>query len=139
MNRRLLIEQLKRDEGLSLRPYRCPAGKLTIAFGRNLEDNGISREEAEQMLQNDIDDVIRELQTIKQYNYLDPIRQTVLANMAYNLGVPTLKKFRNMLANISLGDYSNAAKEMLNSKWARQVGDRATRLAEIMRTGEVPK
>lgn len=139
MNRHLLIEQLARDEGLRLRPYKCSAGKLTIGFGRNLEDNGISREEAEQMLQNDIDDVVRELQTIKQYNYLDPIRQTVLANMAYNLGVPTLKKFRNMLANISLGDYSNAAKEMLNSKWARQVGDRATRLAEIMRTGEVPK
>ena len=139
MNRNILIDQLKRDEGLKLRPYLCTAGKLTIGHGRNLEDNGISREEAEQMLQNDIDDVVAELGAIRQFNYLDPIRQTVLANMAYNLGVPTLKKFRNMLANISLGDYNEAAKEMLDSKWARQVGDRAIRLAEIMKTGEVAK
>ena len=135
MNKNLLLQQLRQDEGLSLRPYRCTAGKLTIGFGRNLESNGITRDEAEQMLRNDVDEIAFELGSIRQYLFLDPIRQTVLANMAYNMGIPTLKTFRLMLANISLGDYEGAAREMLNSKWARQVGDRAVRLAEIMRTG----
>lgn len=136
MNKHLLLKQLRADEGLRLRPYRCTEGKLTIGYGRNLQDNGISRDEAEQLLRNDVDEIERELKGIRQYHYLDPNRQTVLANMAYNMGVSGLKTFKLMLANISLGDYDGAAREMLNSKWARQVGDRAKRLADIMRTGD---
>lgn len=139
MNRLLLLNQLRRDEGLRLRPYRCSAGRLTIGYGRNLEDRGITREEAEQLLRNDVDDLHRELLGLRQYVYLDPVRQVVLANMAFNLGVSGLRGFRRMLNAISLGDYALAAKEMLDSKWAVQVGERAVRLAEMMRSGKEPK
>lgn len=136
MNRQLLTEQLERHEGLRLYPYRCTEGKLTIGFGRNLEDSGISREEAELMLNNDMNDVERHLETVDEYNALDDVRQTVLANMAFNMGFRGLMGFRNMWAAIRRKDWGRAASEMLDSRWAVQVGSRANELADIMRTGE---
>ena len=137
MNRQLLRSQLERHEGLRLKPYRDTVGKLTIGYGRNLEDVGISHDEADFMLDNDIDQVERQLETVDEYNELDPVRQTVIANMAFNLGLRGLMQFRNMWAAVGRRDWESASKEMMQSKWARQVGVRAVELSEIMRTGEV--
>ncbi len=137
MNRQLLRSQLERHEGLRLTPYRDTVGKLTIGYGRNLEDVGISRDEADFMLDNDIDQVERQLETVDEYRDLDPVRQTVISNMAFNLGFAGLMGFKNMWAAIGRQDWNSASEEMMQSKWARQVGVRAVELSEIMRTGEV--
>jgi len=135
MNRQLLRSQLERHEGLRLKPYLDTVGKLTVGYGRNLEDVGISRDEADFMLDNDIDQVERQLETVDEYRDLDPVRQTVIANMVYNLGFSGLMTFKRMWSAIGRKDYATAADEMLDSKYARQVGQRAIELANIMRTG----
>lgn len=139
MDRQLLRSQLERHEGLRLRPYRDIVGKLTIGFGRNLDDIGITRDEAMAMLDNDIDQAELNLRTVDEYNTLDPIRQTVLANMCFNLGFRGLMGFRNLWRAIGRQDWHSAAREMLDSKWAVQVGRRAQELAAIMRSGEAPR
>lgn len=128
-------EQLILHEGLRLKPYRCTAGKLTIGVGRNLDDKGISELEALYLLWNDIKDVMDALDRYAWYRQLDPVRQKVMIDMAYNLGMAGLLKFRRMIAAIELGDYGAAADQMLDSRWAEQVGYRAVRLAEMMRSG----
>jgi len=132
-----LTAQLKRHEGYRRHPYRCTAGKLTIGFGRNLEDKGISEGEAETLLAGDIAEVRKELfRALPWLNGLPEVRQAVLINMAFNLGVLGLLQFRRMLKAVNQKDYDKAADEMLDSRWAEQVGNRATELAEQMRTGE---
>lgn len=131
-----LVEQLKRHEGLSLTPYKCTASKATIGFGRNLEDKGISLEEAEMMLINDIREVESELsRKLMVFISLAKPRQDALVNMGFNLGVTGLLKFNNMIEALNHADYERAAKEMLNSKWAKQVGKRADELARQMKDG----
>ena len=132
-----LINQLKKHEGLKLNPYQCTAGKTTIGYGRNLDDKGISVHEAEQMLNADIIDTRSEVsRALPVYNEIIPARQDVLINMAFNMGVHGLLKFKKMIAAIELGDYLYASEEMLNSKWAKQVGSRADELARQMVRGE---
>lgn len=135
--RQILTEQIKIDEGKNLKPYKCSAGKLTIGYGRNLEDNGITEAEAEMMLQTDIDRVDKECRTWlpNVYEWLSPVRQAVIANMMYNLGYTKMCKFRKFRKALVEGDYVKASEEMLNSLWAKQVGNRALRLAKQMRTG----
>src|SRR5690554_1897881 len=137
MDRTLLKSQLERHEGLRLKPYRDTVGKLTVGYGRNLDDVGITPEEAELMLDNDIDAAEKHLKTVDEYNGLDPIRQAVICNMAFNLGFYGLMAFRKMWKAIARKDYTEAAKQMLDSQWSRQVGYRADELAQIMRSGEV--
>lgn len=132
-----LIEQLKRHEGLRLKPYRCTAGKLTIGIGRNLDDNGISEAEAEFMLENDIANCIDELDAaFDWYAYLSPARADALANICFNIGLPRLLGFKKALYNMEQGFFNKAADEFLDSRWATQVGDRAEELAEQIRSGE---
>ena len=136
MNR--IKAQLVRHEGLRLKPYRCTAGKLTIGIGRNLDDRGISQIEAYAMLERDIQDceqwLIDEIPEV--YNRLDEVRQSVLLNMCFNLGIKGLLEFKNTLAFIDAGDWERAANNMLASKWAKQVGMRAIELSELMRKGQ---
>lgn len=137
MNKQKLVEQLEVHEGLRLKPYRDTVGKLTLGIGRNLEDKGITQGEARMMLNNDIDEFERKLElNVPVYNRLSDCRQNVLVNMAFNMGIGGLKTFVNMLNFLNVADYHGAAKEMLNSKWAVQVGKRAIELAEQMRTDE---
>lgn len=132
-----LHNQLTRHEGLRLKPYRCTSGKLTIGIGRNLDDSGISEREAELMLENDILKLFAVLpEKIDFFNELDKVRADILVNMAFNMGVNGLLKFKKMLTAIDDGYFTRAAAEMLDSKWAFQVGDRALELAEQMKTGE---
>ena len=133
-----LIPALLRDEGLRLKPYRCTAGKLTIGVGRNLEDVGIREDEAMLMLENDIEAVIADCrQGFPWFASLDAVRQGVIVQMAFNLGIAGLSRFHNTLGAVARGDYDAAADGMLQSKWAQQVGRRAVRLAFAMRTGKV--
>lgn len=130
-----LITDLKLDEGLRRKPYRDSVGKLTLGIGRNLDDVGISEAEAEYLLNNDIDRTIDDLnRLLPWWQQLDEPRRRVLLNMGFNLGVTGLAKFTQTLAAVREGRYSDAAALMLRSKWAGQVGDRARRLAELMRS-----
>lgn len=120
MDLRLLKISVKNFESCSLKPYHCPAKKLTIGYGRNLDDNGISKFEAELLLENDLSDVKLELEDkLKFFHELDDIRQNVVIEMAYNMGVPKFLNFKNTLKYLKEKDFLNASIEMLNSKWHR--------------------
>lgn len=141
----VMVQELIRDEDLRLKPYRCSAGKLTIGIGRNLEGKGITREEAIYLVENDIGEVCAGLDRhLRWWRSLDPVRQRVLVNMGFNLGVDGLLPggekpgFPRTLELIEAGHYLEAAQAMLKSKWARQVGARAQRLALMMRDGTTP-
>lgn len=129
-------QRLRVEEGLRLKPYRCPAGKLTIGYGRNIQEVGISKEEAEILLQNDIQKTVKDLnKSIPWYQTLSEARQIVLVDMCFNLGLSEFLKFKNTLYLVKNGDYVSASKAMLQSKWAKQVGNRALELSEMMRKG----
>lgn len=131
-----LAADLNRDEGLRLKPYRDTVGKLTIGIGRNLDDVGISEAEAEYLLQQDIDRTMADMDRLMPWwRGLDDTRKRVLINMGFNLGVPGLMKFKNTLAAVKEGRYTDAADGMLDSLWARQTKGRAIRLARAMRLG----
>lgn len=139
MNREKLKEQLLTDEGLRLKPYKCTAGKTSIGVGRNLDDVGISKAEAMVMLNNDIDNCARDLdKALPWWRELDDARQNVLLNMCFNLGINRLLGFKKTLGLMQAKRYDAAAAEMLDSKWADDVGLRAARLARVMRTGVLP-
>ena len=131
-----LKQMLIEHEGLRLRPYQCSAGKLTIGVGRNLEDRGISSDEALMLFDNDMKDAIKDAMTLKWFPKLNPARQGVIVDMIFNLGLGRFLLFKKTTALMAVGDYEGAAAEMLNSKWAGQVGKRATRLAQMMTTGK---
>lgn len=139
LNRSLITVSIKRHEGLRLKPYLCTAGKLTIGYGRNLEDKGISREEADLLLERDVTDAIMESrQAFAWLDKLDPVRAAVIVEMCANMGLPRLLGFKRMIAALQRGDYKTAAAEMIDSKWRVDVGARAYRLAHQMETGKVP-
>ena len=129
-------DQLILHEGLRLKPYRCTAGKLTIGVGRNLDDKGISRDEAMILLRNDIAEVTAQLERFDWFRALGPVRRKVLIDMAFNLGMGGLMGFQKMIEALERGDYERAADEMIYSRWYRQVGERGRRLERMMRTGE---
>lgn len=131
-----LVDELKRDEGVRLKPYTDTVGKLSIGVGRNLTDVGISDLECTTLLEGDIARTTAALdKNLTWWRNLDPIRQRVIVNMAFNMGVAGLMTFKNTLAAVQNGDYAAAATGMLQSKWAAQVGARAVRLSNMMRTG----
>ena len=127
---------LREDEGLRLKPYRCTAGKLTIGYGRNLEDKGITEPEAYHLLTHDIMDAMNEADTFPWYRGLDDVRKAVVINMIFNLGINRFSGFKRMIAHIGQGAYDRASVEMLDSRWAEQVGQRAIRLSKEMRDGQ---
>lgn len=132
-----LEDQLIDHEGLELKPYHCTADKLTIGVGRNIQDRGITEDEARYLLKNDIKIVEDELLTRQPVVAgLDSVRQRVLVDMGFNLGLPILMKFQNMWSAIEDEDYHEAARQMMDSRWAKQVGRRAERLAQAMSSGE---
>lgn len=134
--RDILREQLIRHEGRRLKPYRCTAGKLTIGIGRNLDDVGITDAECLYLLENDMDTAIGDARNLFEgFESLSPVRQAVLANMAFNLGKSRLSLFTLLRRAIKERNYEEAARQMKASQWAQQVGGRARQLAELMETG----
>lgn len=142
MNRDRLLADLKRDEGAGpiargrMFPYEDTVGKVTIGWGRNLSDNGISVAEGELLLSNDLDDAVRAGTLYPWYAGLDAARQAAVTNMLFNLGPQKFAKFYNTVQALKTQHYEEAAIYMLESKWAEQVGARARRLADTIRTGE---
>jgi lysozyme len=140
VDRAAMTRQLHLHEGERLKIYRCTSGKWTIGVGRNLEDRGITREESAYLLANDIAAEERELlRALPWVAQLDEVRQRVLLDMSFNMGIVGLLGFKNTLATIQEGNYQRAAAMMLDSKWAEQVGARAERLARMMATGKEPR
>ena len=158
-NRDTFIDKLVKHEGLVLTVYQDTLGIDTIGIGRNLKDRGISDEELKDMGIASMDDVyqygiteidavylatndveIVETELVRAHpcvDKLDSVRQLILMDMAFNMGVPRLCKFKNMWAAIHEDAFITAAKEMLDSRWANQVKLRATKLAHAMHHGEM--
>lgn len=146
-----LIDELERDEKFMPKPYfdcghppvlsclRCGKGALTVGIGRNLRDKGLRKGEAYHLTHNDIEEVEADLDArVPWWRRLDEVRQRVLANMCFNMGVVRLMEFEHMLAHAMIGQYGAAADAMVASAWYVQVGARAVRLVQMMRTGEEP-
>lgn len=136
-----LREMLKTSEKLSLKPYRCPAGYLTIGYGHNLEVHEITREEAEQFLDKDMKSAENQCRARLPFNFdeLEDVRKAVLVDMCFNMGIGGLLGFRKALAAIAEKNWIRASAEMLDSKWAVQVGGRAATLANMMAYGKWPE
>ncbi len=131
-------EYIKQNEGLRFFPYKCTAGKLTIGWGRNLDDQGITLNEAEFMLNHDINLCISSIREI----FGDPLYWTfsdsvkiVLTDMMFNLGVTRFKKFKKMIQAVKNEDWPEAAKQLLDSRYAKQVPNRANKNADAMKRG----
>lgn len=136
-----LIEQLKRHEGVRTHAYQCTANMTTVGVGRNIDEDGglgLSVDEIEFLLQNDIKRCKQELITLPWFPEIDSVRQDALINLCFNLGITRLLGFKNALNAMSVGDYEKAAEEFLDSRWAVQVGNRALDVAHMIRTGEYP-
>lgn len=132
-----ITDQLVRDEGCRLMPYTDTTSHTTIGVGRNLTDVGISYAEAMNLLANDVGRADRQLKAACPWvTALDVPRYGVLLNMTFNLGVAGLLSFRQFLSAMQAGQWELAAHEMLESKWAQQVGDRAHRLALQVESGQ---
>jgi lysozyme len=131
-----LKEQLELHEGKRSLPYLCTAGKTTIGIGRNLTDRGLSEDEIELLFQNDVALIQVQLDSaLPWWRSLSERRQLVILDMCFNLGITRLMEFHRTLAFIQKGLFTEAAVQMLSSKWAKQVKSRATRLATMMREG----
>lgn len=131
-----LVEMLKRHEGYRDKPYLCSQGFTTIGYGRNLDAVGITREEAQQMLEHDIYTAVVELDKYQWFMLLDKVRQDALTDFMFNVGAATFAQFKLMIAALQKGDYQEASKQLLDSRYAKQVGDRAQEIAYMIRTGK---
>lgn len=129
MKDELLLElknHIKEYEGFSRLVYECTSGYATIGYGRNVEQVGISKDEADHLLQNDIDQCLKELRGImNRFDELPDKAQLVLIDMCYNLGLSKLLNFENMLDAIDAGNWEKASEELLDSRYAAQVKRRA--------------
>ena len=138
-----IINMLKAHEGSKKFAYRCTKNKLTIAVGRNIDIDGgigLSDDEIDYLLNNDIDRVIKELgSSYPWFSDLDGVRQAALIDLCFNIGGPRLKGFVKALGAMQDGDYERAADEFIDSRWASQVGSRALEITAMIRTGEWQK
>ena len=141
----LLIDMLKRHEGEVKKngrhvAYMCPAGNWTIGIGRNIDPNGgigLSDEEVDILLEGDILRVTKELSAeYPWFNSLDDARKNALIDISFNLGATRLRLFKKALAAMEVADYSLAADEFMDSRWAKQVRSRAIELTEMIRNGK---
>mgnify|MGYP005988215069 FL=1 len=137
MNKNRFIKQMRFHEGVKNKVYKDHLGIETIGVGRNLVDRGLSDEEVDYLLGNDITIVENELDNgLSWWRDLDEVRQRALADLAFNMGLPRLHGFVKMLDGLQRRDYHAAADELLDSKYAKQVGARSERVAQMIRTGE---
>ena len=137
-----LVEQLKRHEGIRTHAYQCTANMTTVGVGRNIDEDGgigLSIDEIEFLLENDIKRCKQELISFPWFSQIDSVRQDALINLCCNLGMTRLLGFRNALTAMSVGDYDKAADEFMDSRWAKQVGSRAEEVCAMIRTGNYPE
>jgi len=136
----MIIEMLRKHEGVETHAYKCTADKTTIGVGRNIDPSGglgLSSDEIDYLLSNDIKRVSAELiRAFPWYSELDEVRKDAMIDMCFNMGLPRLSKFKNSLAAMANGDYDIAAIEFLDSNWAKQVGSRSITITDMIRSGE---
>ena len=134
-----LIKMLKKHEGVETHAYHCSENKVTIGVGRNVDKSGglgLSDDEVDYLLQNDIDRVSVELDS--EYEWfagLDDVRQDAMIDISFNLGQTRLRAFKKALAAMAEGDWGEAAAQFMDSRWSGQVGNRAEELTDMIRTG----
>jgi lysozyme len=131
--RDIVKAQLRVDEGVRLKVYRDSLGIETIGVGRNIRDKGLSMPEVDFLLENDLTDAERDARSLfPTFDKLSDVRKAVLINMSFNMGRERLSKFKKLRKAVQDEDWAEAARQMLLSTWASQVGARATRLAQQM-------
>lgn len=137
INLEKLRASLLTHEGKRLKPYMDSVGKLTIGIGRNLTDRGISDAECAFLLDNDIQLAISEAKSLDCWPMVrdDDVRSRALVEMVFNLGKPRLLGFIKFLAAVRRKDWTDAKQQMLESRWADQIGQRAVILAQMIETG----
>lgn len=149
--RDILLARLPRTEGRTTKPYKDTEGNWTVGVGHNISAKGlpaaavveliekgcISDASVQSILDLDIKEALKNCQMIVVFNGLDEPRKSVLADMVFNMGVNSVLGFVNTLMYIGRGDWKSASAQMLNSKWAEQVGSRAIELAGIINSGEI--
>jgi lysozyme len=140
MNKNRFIEQIRFHEGVKNKVYLDHLGIETIGVGRNLKDRGLSDDEVNYLLSNDIAVVESELdRELTWWRDLDEVRQRALADLVFNIGMPRLHGFVKALDALKRRDYQTSAEEFLDSRYAKQVPNRAERIANMIRTGEDSK
>lgn len=136
-------ELLKRHEGVKNYAYKDHLGYVTVGVGRCLEEGvglGLSDDEIDYLLQNDIDRCRKELDTeYEWFDNLDSVRQEALINLSFNIGQTRLRGFVKALGHMAAGRYEEAGDEFYDSKWATQVGDRALEVCQMIKSGEYQK
>lgn len=143
-----LMAELERDEAVRLFPYDSATGHpigpgsvvvgtVTVGIGRDLNTHGLTRPESLYLAANNVDEACARLNQIPWFKVLDPVRKRVLVEMSFNMGVDGVLKFQNMVIALRARNWKQASADMLDSKWAKQVGKRAERLARMMETGAV--
>ena len=135
------IAILKEHEGRRLKPYTDTVGKLTIGYGRNLTDVGISDEEARIMFAHDVENAENTcLYHFTWFRDLDEVRKDVIVNLVFNMGINGVKGFRKMIEAIAHQQWAQAAWELSNSQWKTQVGkDRHDTLTNALEYGRWPE
>ena len=135
-----LVAQLRRHEGVRTHFYRCTSGLATIGVGRCIEPGslGLSNDEIDYLLENDIKRCQAELLAFSWFIDLDSVRQDAMVNLLFNLGMTRLLQFKNALTAMEANDFNTAAEEFMDSRWATQVGNRADEVCEMIRTGRYP-
>jgi|TARA_R110001592_G_scaffold69359_3_gene212528 lysozyme len=134
-----LREMLRRHEGVRNFVYLCSEGYETIGVGRNIADSGLglSEDEVDYLLDNDIKRVKTELSDeYFWFGALNEARQEAMIDLSFNLGQTRLRGFKKALDAMSTEDFDRAADEFMDSRWSEQVGNRATEVTEMIRTGE---
>ena len=132
-----LAAELRTEEGFRAMPYRDQYGNLTIGYGRNLDDHGLSEAEAAVLLANDIATAVEACRArFPWYAGLTPGRRQALADLCFNIGLPKLLGFQHMLAALAAGDFEGAAAQLEDSLWFHQVGSRGPRVAGLIRGAE---
>lgn len=134
MNYDKLKELLERHEGKRKRPYPCSAGKITIGIGHNLDAHDLPEDIIQRFFHTDINESINTCTVLfKAWQWIPDMKQVVLANMAFQLGHNKLSGFKKLIAAVNTKDWQEAAKEMKDSKWYVQSGNRSIELVAIMR------
>ena len=128
-----LLQQIKEHEGLKLKLYKCPAGRLTIGYGHNIEDNGLSKSACEYILYDDIDEAKKNLYTIfgsEFFESLNDLKKIALIDMMFNLGLSKFLTFKRFIFAVETRNWSNASKEVINSRAYEQNKRRYKKIAE---------
>lgn len=147
-----ILDMLRKDEGLVLSVYKCPTGHKTIGYGHNMEakplprdmeftlmkTGNITKDQAEYLLDVDLSDAIadaKDLVSARTWEWLTPARRGVIVMMVFNMGKGAVAKFKDFLAALNRHDPATAASELKDSKWARQLPERAGRLIQMFLEG----